>query len=156
TLDGAGAPPAAVDAGAPPPMPTSLPSGSPVSPDQLLADIEIGGMPVASRALTCGQCVDLSVLVRGGRPPYSYAWSAPALRGSGPHHVCPHGPVDYTVHVSDTPPQGEFRRASSQADARLHLDVGPCMSAPDSGRGPGVGTPRDAGVGVTPVDAGPS
>src|SRR5258708_21765499 len=87
------APPARMDAGFAPPMPV-LPGSAPAGTELLRVDIEIAGMPVTSRRLACGQCVDMSVGVSGGRPPYSYSWSGAELSGSGPHHVWPRGPVD--------------------------------------------------------------
>jgi len=66
-----------------------------------------------------GQDAVLGVKVSGGKPPYTYAWSAPQLQGGTPGGV---GPGNYTVTVTDTAGKSKSGKVTVE-DKRLVVTV---------------------------------
>jgi hypothetical protein len=81
---------------------------------ELRAQVQVNGANV-----TCGACSVVLVQAQGGVLPYKYEWSDPALKGPGPHMVCPNEPARYSVIVTDSAETltGEFARPAESVEA---------------------------------------
>ncbi|MEZ4939717.1 MAG: OmpA family protein [Saprospiraceae bacterium] len=88
---------------------------------------------VVEKQISCdgnGRDGQLFVKVNGGKPPFTYAWSEPAMEGEAPKNV---GPGSYTVTVTDS--SGKTKSAKTKLDdVRLNILVEQTKdeSAPDA------------------------
>lgn len=117
-----------------------------------------------------GECVNISVKVFGGYPPYTFTWNSGLPSTSGPHWVCPKHDTTYSVMVADTGlDSDEFIIASDEVQSHttiavsdecatevsLSLDAGVDSEAGDSGKHNDTGSIVDSGdSGTTETDGG--
>jgi hypothetical protein len=80
----------------PPPDAGDLDAWVPDKDEPLQARIQVNGTD-----LPCGACSVIAAQAQGGKRPYTYKWSDPALSGPGPHRVCPTAPTSYSLTVTD-------------------------------------------------------
>jgi hypothetical protein len=67
-------------------------------------------------------CFQVSAQVSGGREPYTFTWSDPALNGAGPHRLCTPPSAELNVRVTDASEgQVEFGSVQRSGEASTRL-----------------------------------